>query len=67
MKSYYRIGGDIFVAVAFVAFIVGGMLYLAGINELFWNISAQGLMKLSAMSLLFSIALSLLDISQKTS
>lgn len=66
MKDYYRLGGDIFIASAFVTFIIGGLLKVFEMTGFAWILTAAGFMKLSAMCLFFSMALSLLDISQKT-
>ena len=66
MKKSYRMGGDIFVACAFISFVVGGFFKIfaqAGVPADLGVIGWNGLIKLSAFFLLFSIALSLLDIS----
>jgi len=66
MKKSYRIGGDIFVACAFVSFVVGGFFKIfshTGVSADLCVVGWSGLIKLSALFLLFSIALSLLDIS----
>ena len=63
MKKMYNIGEDLFIACAFVTFIIGGVLSLLGIKELFWGITARGIIGLSIMSLLFSMALSMYDIA----
>jgi len=66
MKKSYRMGGDIFVACAFISFVVGGFFKIfaqAGIAADLGVIGWEGLIKLSVVFLLFSIALSLLDIS----
>jgi len=65
MKKNYRLGGDIFVACAFITFIVGGVFKLfseLGVNLHLGVIGWGGLVKLTIVCLLFSIALSLLDI-----
>ncbi len=67
MKKNYLIGGDIFVASAFVTFIVGGVAYLLGIKYIIWNVTSLEFVKLSQWCLLFSIALSLMDMARKGS
>ena len=59
MKTNYRIDDDIFVVIAFGAFLLGVVLKLLGIPVLFWGISPMQLIKASGVCLLFSIALSL--------
>jgi len=63
MKKMYNIGEDIFIATAFVTFIIGGVLKLLGINELIWGITSRSVIGLSFMTLLFSMALSLYDMA----
>jgi len=65
MKKIYYIGDDIFIAAAFVAFVVAGGLTLLGIRDLFWNITTRSLIRLSVISLFFSIALSLYELAHK--
>lgn len=64
MKSRYQIGGDIFIATAFVSFVIAVMLRLMGIFT-FWGLKVEGIFKFSLACLLFSIALSLLDLTNK--
>ena len=70
MKKSYRMAGDIFIACAFVSFIVGGVFKVfaaMGINTSLVVVGWEGLLKLCAITLLFSIALSLLDIAHDES
>lgn len=65
MKKTYRLGGDLFVAGAFISFIVGGVFKIfseIGLNCNLGVIGWEGLFKLTVVFLLFSIALSLLDV-----
>ncbi len=63
MKKQYNVGEDIFLVIAFVSFVVGGILTLLGISELFWGITSHNLISLSIASLFFSMALSLHDLA----
>lgn len=63
MKKVYHLGDDLFLAFAFVTFIVGGVLRLLGIPTLFWGITTRSVVSLSVICLLFSIALSLYDLA----
>lgn len=63
MKKMYNIGEDLFIAAAFVTFIIGGVLGLLGIKVLFWGITTRSIIGLSIISLLFSMALSMYDIA----
>ena len=66
MKKSYRMGGDIFVACAFIAFVVGGFFKIfsqAGVAADLGVVGWSGLIKLAVIFLFFSMALSLLDIS----
>jgi uncharacterized membrane protein len=64
MKKVYNLGDDLFLAIAFVCFVIGGMLKLLGIEEIRWGITARALITNAVICLLFSIALSLYDIAQ---
>ncbi len=66
MKKEYLITGDVFIAASFVTFILGGMFKLIGINVILWSITPMSLLKFSYWALLFSIALSLIDIAKKS-
>jgi len=57
------VGDDLFIALAFMAFILGGVFKLFGFNNLIWGVTPQSLIFLSMMCLLFSIALSLYDVA----
>lgn len=63
MKKVYHLGDDLFLATAFVTFMVGGVLRLLGISTLFWGITTRSVVQLSVICLLFSIALSLYDLA----
>lgn len=63
MKKVYHLGDDLFLATAFVTFMVGGVLKLLGISTLFWGITTRSVVQLSVVCLLFSIALSLYDLA----
>ena len=63
MKKIYNIGDDLFLAVAFVTFMIGGVLKLLSIPLLFWGITTRSIVQLSVVCLLFSIALSLYDLA----
>lgn len=63
MKKVYHLGDDLFLATAFVTFMVGGVLRLLGISTLFWGITTRSVVQLSVVCLLFSIALSLYDLA----
>ncbi len=65
MKKVYRVGDDLFIACAFVAFVVGVILKLMGIRDLPLGITPRGILFFSMMCLLFSISLSLYDLHQK--
>ena len=65
MRKIYRLGDDLFIAVAFVAFVVGIVLHLMGINDLPLGITPKAILFFSMMCLLFSIALSLYDLHMK--
>ena len=65
MKSMYRVGDDLFVALAFVSFVVGVVLRLLGINTLFFGITLKEVLFFSTVCLLFSIALSLYDLNAR--
>lgn len=64
MKKMYRISDDLFMMIAFVAFMVGVVTRLLGISEIFWGITPLQLFNGTVVCLLFSIALSLRDLAQ---
>lgn len=64
MRKVYNLGDDLFLAVAFVSFVVGAVLRLLGIYEIAWGITNRGLIVNAVICLLFSIALSLYDLAR---
>ncbi len=64
MRKVYNLGDDLFLAVAFVSFIVGAVLRLMGIYEIAWGITNRALIVNAIICLLFSIALSLYDLAR---
>ncbi len=65
MRKDYPLGGDIFLATAFVLFVSAIFFRLLGIFHLFLGITIYGFLRVAEMCLLFSIAISLVDISRK--
>lgn len=65
MKTVYKLGDDLFVAVAFVSFIIGIILRLMGIEKIWAGVTPKGIIFFSMICLLFSIALSLYDLALK--
>lgn len=65
MKKVYRVGDDIFIAMAFVSFVVGIFLKLLGITEIAGEVSTPSLLFFALACLLFSIALSLFDLARR--
>lgn len=65
MKTIYKLGDDLFVAIAFVSFVVGIILKLMGVEEIGAGITPKGIIFFAMMCLLFSIALSLYDLVLK--
>ena len=63
MKKVYNLGDDLFLAVAFVSFMIGVVLKLLGIEDIGWGVTARALIMNALMCLLFSIALSLYDLA----
>jgi hypothetical protein len=63
MKKVYNLSGDIFIAAAFIILPVAVLFKLSGIEVLFWGITSSGLIKLTGLCLLFSIALNLHDLA----
>ena len=64
MKSMYRVGDDIFIAAAFVSFIIGTVLRLMDIKKIALGITPQNIIFFAIICLLFSISLSLYDLNQ---
>lgn len=66
MRTNYRIAEDLFIVIAFVAFGIASGTKLLGVQALLGDrITVGSLVRLSEICLLFSIALSLLDLSIK--
>lgn len=65
MKKTYNLGEDLFLAIAFISFVVGAVLKLLGINYIIWGITSRNLISNAVLCLLFSIALSLYDVARK--
>jgi hypothetical protein len=63
MKEVYRVGDDIFVAMAFVSFVLGIALRILSISHVTFGLTYQEVLFFSAMCLMFSIALSLYDLN----
>lgn len=65
MKRVYRVGEDFFIATAFVSFLIGGVLKIAAFFGTEFTVKGEPVLFLSVMCLLFSIALSLHDLTQR--
>ena len=65
MKSVYRLGDDIFIATAFVTFIIAVVTRLLGFSQLWLGVTVRNILTISVICLLFSIALSLYDLNAK--
>jgi len=63
MKEVYRVGDDIFVAMAFVSFVLGIALRILSISHVTFGLTYQEVLFFSVMCLMFSIALSLYDLN----
>jgi hypothetical protein len=63
MKKVYNLGDDLFLAIAFMSFVIGAVLKLLGIENIGWGVTARGLIINAVICLLFSIALSLYDVA----
>ena len=63
MKKVYRLGDDLFIAMAFVSFVVGVMLRLLSISQVPFGVNHREVLFFSMMCLLFSISLSLYDLN----
>ena len=63
MKEVYRIGDDVFVAMAFVSFVLGIALRILSISQVTFGLTYQEVLFFSVMCLMFSIALSLYDLN----
>ena len=68
MRTYYRIAEDFFIVIAVIAIGTAGGCKLLRIQEFFDGVITIGtLARLSEIALLFSIALSLLELGRKKS
>ena len=67
MKKTYEIGEDLFILIAFVAFVVGVVLRLLDISPIIWGITTAQLLKGTVACLLFSIALSVRELARSKS
>ena len=65
MKNTYQLGGDIFMACAFVTFMLVVVLRLLQIYTPIWHIGVYTILEFSKMCLFFSMGLSLLDLTHK--
>jgi|GEM_PF-1549757 ABC-type transport system involved in cytochrome c biogenesis permease subunit len=61
MKDVYRVGDDLFMALAFVSFVVGVVLRILSFSDVPFGVNYKEVIFLSMLCLLFSIALSLHD------
>ena len=65
MKKDYLICGDLFIATAFATFVLGIVFKLLRIGDIALGITPQALLKTSFWCVLFSMALSLIDMASK--
>lgn len=68
MKKVYNFGDDMFLAIAFMSFIIGVVLRLLGIFRFTVGgvvLTAETLIRGAVVCLLFSIALSIYDLAQQ--
>ena len=65
MKDVYRVGDDIFVAMAFVSFVLGIALRILSVSQVSFGINYKEVLFFSMMCLMFSIALSLYDLNSR--
>jgi len=64
MRKAYPLGEDLFMIIAFIAFIVGVALKLLNIETVIWDVTPSHLFKGAVGCLLFSVAMSLRDITR---
>ena len=64
MRKVYSVGDDLFVAMAFISFVVGIALRILSFAEIPFGINYKEVLFFSMMCLLFSIALSLYELKQ---
>lgn len=63
MKDVYRVGDDIFVAMAFMSFVIGIALRILSESRVIFGVNYKEALFFSMMCLLFSISLSLYDMN----
>lgn len=63
MKNIYYLGGDLFLAIAFVSFIIGVVSKLLGIDTVWLGITSSQIVCGGFASLLFSIALNISELT----
>jgi len=64
MRKVYSVGDDLFVALAFISFVVGIALRVLSFSDVPFGVSYKEILFFSMMCLLFSIALSLYELNQ---
>ena len=64
VKKIYPIGDDLFLIIAFAAFIVAVVSRLLAISPIFWGVTPVQLLNGAVVCLLFSMALSIRDMAQ---
>ena len=67
VKKTYEVGEDLFIIIAFVAFIVGMILRVSEISPIIWGITTTQLLQGTVVCLLFSIALSVRELARPKS
>ena len=64
MRKVYSVSDDLFVALAFIAFVVGIALRILSFSDIPFGVNYKEVLYFAMMCLLFSIALSLYEINQ---
>jgi hypothetical protein len=64
MRKVYSVGDDLFVALAFISFVVGIGLRILSLSGIPFGINYREILFFAMMCLLFSIALSLYELNQ---
>ena len=64
MRKIYSVGDDLFVAMAFIGFVVGIALRILSLSDMPFGVSSREVLFFAMMCLLFSIALSLYELNQ---
>jgi len=64
MRKVYSVGDDLFVAMAFISFVIGIALRILSLSDVPFGISYKEILFFAMMCLLFSIALSLYELNQ---